>query len=399
MARNIDAKPDRQNNVKKRNHKPGRKKGHEGKTRKKPDHIDARVVVDIKECSRCGSTLSKPTESYTRVVEDIIPARVIVTQYTIVRRYCRNCKRQVSCNVPDALSGEHFGLRLMAFIVSLKLLGLSYEKISDLFRTFFSLEITEAAINHAVVKVSEAFGSRYHEMLQELKTERNIHGDETSWRINGKNHWLWAFVSKWTVLYEIDKSRGSCVPERVLGDYDGCVTSDSWPAWNGVGGTHQRCHWHYINEIKDTFKYKNPGRQFRKFAKKLRRILYDSQRAGTVRSLKKRARAKKRFEERIGKLASCKYAEKNCVRLAKRLRREKGMLFTFLEQDGVEYHNNAAERAIRPCVVIRKITSGNKTVQGALAQAVLLSVKETCKKRSTNFYEYALDYLRSTSKS
>jgi len=39
-------------------------------------------------------------------------------------------------------------------------------------------------------------------------------------------------------------------------------------------------------------------------------------------------------------------------------RREKNMLFTFLEKDCVNYHNNDAERAIRPCVVIRKITMG-----------------------------------------
>ncbi|MDI1495452.1 MAG: Transposase, partial [Cenarchaeum symbiont of Oopsacas minuta] len=52
-----------------------------------------------------------------------------------------------------------------------------------------------------------------------LKTELNIHGDEISWRINGKNNWLWAFVGKWTTIYEIDKSRGRIAPMRVLKGY------------------------------------------------------------------------------------------------------------------------------------------------------------------------------------
>ncbi|MHB8547511.1 MAG: IS66 family transposase [Nitrosotalea sp.] len=52
----------------------------------------------------------------------------------------------------------------------------------------FGLDITESTINHAVTKVSRAFGKRYEQLVEELKIEHNIHGDETSWRINGKNH-------------------------------------------------------------------------------------------------------------------------------------------------------------------------------------------------------------------
>jgi hypothetical protein len=393
-ARAINAKA---STKKKRYKKSGRKKGHRGTSRKKPTHIDSYVVLDHKECPACKSKLGGTGNSYERTVEDIIPAKVLVTRYTIIRRYCVRCKKQVSPVIPYVLPNERFGLRFMLLMVSLKLLGLSYEKISGLFKLLFDLDVTEATVNHAVTKVADSFGPRYAELKEDLAKEFNINGDETSWRINGKNHWLWAFVGRWTVLYEVDKSRGSCVPKRILGDYGGNITSDSWPAWNHVGTTHQRCHWHYLNEISDTFKYKNPGPQFHKFAKKLRRILYDSQRVSTARSLKKRIRAKKRFEKRIGKLVSCRYTEKNCIRFAKRLRREKEMLFTFLEQDGVECHNNAAERAIRPCVVIRKITSGNKTLDGARAQAVLLSIRETCAKRGVNWYNYALEYLARTS--
>lgn len=69
------------------------------------------------------------------------------------------------------------------------------------------------------------------------------------------------------------------------------------------------------------------------------------------------------------------------------------MLFTFLAIDGVKYHNNDAERAIRPCVVIRKITYGNKSEDGARALARLMSIRETCVKRAQNFYDYALEYM------
>ncbi|MEM3065161.1 MAG: transposase [Candidatus Nitrosotenuis sp.] len=226
---------------------------------------------------------------------------------------------QPSAPVHDVLPGQRFGLRLMVLAVSLKMLGLSYQKISELFSMLFCLDMTESAVKHAVLRVARAFGSRYLQMIDELKSERNIH-DETSWRIDGRNHWLWAFVGRWTVIYEIDRSRGFCVPKRILGDYDGNITSDSWPAWNSVGATHRRCH--YKRELDDTIQYKNPGRQFEKFAKKLRRILYDSQRAGMHLKSRKRREAKMRFEKRIGELVSKKYTERNCVRLVKRLKKD-----------------------------------------------------------------------------
>ena len=69
------------------------------------------------------------------------------------------------------------------------------------------------------------------------------------------------------------------------------------------------------------------------------------------------------------------------------------MLFTFLEEDGVDWNNNAAERALRSSVVIRKISYGSQSDEGAHAHAVLMSVKETCNLREENFFDYAMGYL------
>ena len=69
-----------------------------------------------------------------------------------------------------------------------------------------------------------------------------------------------------------------------------------------------------------------------------------------------RIRTRKNLERRISGMISKKYIDRHCMRFVKRLRREKKMLFTFLDTK-TDYHNNAAERAIRPNVIIRKITT------------------------------------------
>jgi transposase len=397
VARSIDAKAD---TGRSRWKKSGRRVGHQGVSRAMPTKIDATVELDQKVCPRCGGVLSENhTDSYARVVEDIVPARVVVTEYVVRRRYCCRCRKQVSPTIPNVIEGgsnERFGLRLMLLIVSLKLLGMSYEKIGSLLKLLFDLDLTEAAMVHCVMSVARAFGPRYEELERELQREKSLHGDETSWRIKGKNHWLWAFIGKWSVVYEIARSRGKDVPKRVLGDYGGTMISDSWPAWNYVGKKHQRCLVHYLREIEDTIKYKSPGKEFAPFAKKFRRVLRDSIRAGErVKDQAERLRAKGRLEARVDELTAS-YSpsrEKNCLRFVKRLRRERDMLFTFLEEDGVEWNNNAAERALRSSVVIRKVTYGNQSDEGATAHAVLMSVRQTCSLRKENFFDYAMGYL------
>ena len=53
-------------------------------------------------------------------------------------------------------------------------------------------------------------------------------------------------------------------------------------------------------------------------------------------------------------------------------------LFVFVEQEGVEPTNNSAERALRTGVQWRKTSFGNRSANGELATARLLTVAETC---------------------
>ena len=60
-------------------------------------------------------------------------------------------------------------------------------------------------------------------------------------------------------------------------------------------------------------------------------------------------------------------------------------LFTFLDHDGVDATNNLAERQLRPAVIARKISCGNKTQKGARTWQILASLAATCAQRATSF--------------
>jgi transposase len=71
----------------------------------------------------------------------------------------------------------------------------------------------------------------------------------------------------------------------------------------------------------------------------------------------------------------------DAIRLANRLWKERESLLTFAEFPHVPATNNAAEREIRPAVVMRKLSYGSASEQGAATRAILMSVYRTLKKR------------------
>ena len=94
------------------------------------------------------------------------------------------------------------------------------------------------------------------------------------------------------------------------------------------------------------------------------------------------------------------WGDSQAKRLIKRLRRHRNDLFTFLDQPGVPFDNNLAERAIRPAVIIRKNSYGNRSDQGADTQAIFMSIFFTLKKRGHHpvdtIYDALTTYLKTT---
>jgi hypothetical protein len=77
------------------------------------------------------------------------------------------------------------------------------------------------------------FGPAYARLLVLMRQQASIHIDETSWRVDGVPHWLWVFVNDVVALYVVSRSRGSKVPQALLGpNFDGVVISDFFNAYS-----------------------------------------------------------------------------------------------------------------------------------------------------------------------
>ena len=90
------------------------------------------------------------------------------------------------------------------------------------------------------------------------------------------------------------------------------------------------------------------------------------------------------LEKKIAGLTGVKLTNKKAETLRRRLIRHQEELFTFLAYPEVEPTNNIAERHLRPSVIARKLSFGNKTRAGADRHAVMMSLIQTEKLQGKN---------------
>lgn len=382
-------------NRKSRQKRPGRRPGHWGVTRPLPNHVDEEIELKLDNCPDCGTELKKTTEIKERYVEDIRPQRNYhVKKYLIHRSWCSKCKEIKSPKPLDVIPKFRFGLYFMLFVCFQKYgLNLTINKIQKELWIYFGLRVSQGEISQTLNRTAELFGSRFEELKSKIRSAASVNIDETGWRINGVNHWVWTFISHEVALFKIDRSRGHEVPKKVLGkEYNGVITSDRYLSYNKLErktkSTQQKCWVHILRNSSDLAEYHKEGKYIHR---KLKEIY------SKAKELEK-LEGKKDVQElidKIDKLAYRKFESWNCLKFVKSICiKHRDNLFRFVSNPAVESTNNRAERSLRPLVRIRKISGGNRSANGARATEVLSSVIQTCELQGIDFFKDGTDFLQ-----
>ena len=386
-------------NGKKRHKKPGRPHGHKGCSREKPSDADEEMNLAIFHCPDCGGSLAAPCDVREHVQEDIVPAKKKVTVYRRYRYWCACCKRIVEAPPAEGeIPNARIGPAAVAWSVMLKQsLGLPFGKTARLLEDLCGLRVSPGALAQAAQRVAGRLSPEIDYITEAVRGSPAVNVDETGWRVGGRNHWMWAFVTDRLTLYRIVPSRAGRIAVEELGkDFAGVVVADFFSAYNKLSCEQQKCTVHLLRELRDCAK-KNKTSEFAAFRKSLKRIIADAMRLVAKKDFDPSSHENLilRLHDRVYSLAVADYINPDCRRLSKRLWQHGENLFTFLSYPGVVTpDNNRAERAIRPAVVLRKISGGSRTANGANASADLLSLSQTCRLNGVSFVPFLLKALR-----
>ena len=286
---------------------------------------------------------------------------------------------------PEELPNSYIGPRAKALAVYLKYhIKVSDRDIQKLFQSLLGLTIAPSSIPGFRNQLTRYCKPLYEELLKRMRMSQCLNIDETGWRNNGKTRWLWKFTDQNVSINQIMKGRGQKDLEGVLGKkFGGIIIADFLSAYNKIEAkAKQRCLVHLLRELKKIRERIPDDEQAVRFAGKLEEIicqaadLASSYQAHQI-SRWELKKGRKRLERALEDLKLANPTHRVLKRLVQRLERHKHELLTFLDYPGVDYHNNHAERQIRPNVLLRKIVFGNRSEKGILNHDCLMSIIQT----------------------
>jgi hypothetical protein len=340
----------------------------------------------LDRCPDCGRQLSGGWTHRVRQVIEIPCVPYSVTEHRMKGHYCGVCEKRhvASPDLSGFVLGRHrVGVRLMSLIGYLgEVCRTPKRTIQAMLKSIYGLHLSVgeiAELLHTLARKGRAF---YDRLWEAVRAGPYVGADETGWREDGLNGYVWSFSNRETRLYLRDQSRGHQVSEAALGEgYKGILVSDFYGGYNYHLGEHQRCWAHFIRDLKE-LRDKYPGDA--KVRAWIAKVMALYQKARDFKSEKRaeRVRARFRFQDRLVALGEKHLGDDVPQRvLAQRCARYANELFTFVEHPQVPSENNAAERAIRPLVTARKVSGGTRSPKGSDTKMILASLFATWRLR------------------
>jgi hypothetical protein len=265
------------------------------------------------------------------------------------------------------------------------------EYIQESLKRWHGIDLSDGGVHAILDHAAVLFGSFYEAIKQALREGKVVQADETGWRVEGENWYVWAFLNPEVTLYQIENTRGGGVPKEALKDFHGVLIHDAYQGYNAVEGVeHGICGVHFLRHTHDDLaeadgaseEAKEFHRQmtwfFRVARRKKKRCQNDAELLALHRSM---SRALERYWKDVT------YADPLVESTREWWLEKRGdQLLTFLKYESVPWDNNAAERAVRPMVRRRKITGGSRSERGAEREAINMSCITTLLKQGKDLF-------------
>jgi transposase len=393
--------------------RPGGQPGHPGYHRALVPVERVHAIVDVvpEACRHCDHRLHARDDvgdPRRHQITELPPIEAHITEYRCHRRVCPGCGRATLAPLPDDLAGQ-FGPQLTALIAYLTVVcRLPRLVVQRLLEGALQIPMSLGSTQHAWEEASVAVAAPYRELQEALPLQPVLNGDETGHRTNGSKRWLWTLVAPTFIFYTIATSRGSDVLRGLLGPtFGGILASDRLPTYLMYAASRRQLCWSHFRrnllsaqDLATTASAKRFCREALALQRQLfrlwRRFRGDPHARGAPLTRAELIVKVLPIEKKFFALAEryVNAADDDVANLARALFVHHQHFFSFVHEDGVDPTNNVAERALRTAVQWRKIMFGNRSAEGELAVARLLTVTRTCQLQQINVLAYLSAAIR-----
>lgn len=373
---------------------------------RKLDPVTQRLEHALAQCPDCHVVLTGRRVIKTRQIIELPPVQAQVIEHQLIQGTCPQCQKRW---VPEvdfaalAVGQQRFGISVQAEVALLRQqCRLPFRIIQDYLKHRFGLRVSVGQLVALVAGVAKRGKALVEELKQQIRGSPVVNGDETSWRENGRNGYVWSFSTERLRYFVYDKSRAGAVVKEVLGEeFEGVVVSDFYGGYNVHLGSHQRCWVHLLRDIHELKEKHKKDQGLRRWSAKVK-ALYEqakgykgpSRKLTGVEQQGERVRRQREFERELLKVCRPHLRKKRVQsRLCERIERFLPELFVFVADPRVPSDNNAAERSVRELVVSRKISGGTRSEKGSETKGILASLFGTWRLQGCDVYQCCLSLL------
>jgi transposase len=283
---------------------------------------------------------------------------------------------EAKCDLPNSIYGKN----MQIIAIMLKNITNSHEKIADFFRELGAPSFSHTTVKDIATKYIFALEPDQKKILSEIKKESYMHSDETGFRVDGINRYVWGIFTKTNAIFMAGKTRAQKYFKKLIFDFKGVLVVDGYKGYDFYK-LKQRCWAHLIRDFKELAKDNSEIEiQFRRLL-----ILYDK-----LKELNTGPPVEKEIEKvkyTLKDICTCLHTIKGAKKLKILIENGGDDWFTALYYEGVPLHNNHAEREIRSVVLLRKTIGCIRNWKGQRWIDVVMSVIHTWKLQGQNVFK------------
>jgi transposase len=377
-----------------------------GRPRAAPTQVVEHRIVTCPDCDlRLGGiSLARVRE----VIEVPRPSPVEVTHHRIFKGWCAQCQKWHEAPVDmqgEVLGQGRIGVRLSSLIATLRtVMRLPIRQIRALLHTLHGFEVSIGEIVEVLHRLRKHAQPVLDDLKATIRASPAVQADETGWREDGENGYIWSVSTPTVRYYEYHHSRAGEVVKQLIGEhFQGVLGSDFYAGYNIHAGLHQRCWVHFLRDVHDLKKKFPQDEALLTWATNVKAI-YDEAVAWAAQAPDPHLTPRKRQQARVAQQHAfeqqlwglCQPFVQQEVphqTLCKRVESFLPELFVFVAIPGVPAHNNLAERSVRPLVIARKISGGSRSPKGSQTRMGLASLFGTWMAQGLNPFSQCLALL------
>ncbi|MDN5872396.1 MAG: IS66 family transposase [Nitrococcus sp.] len=365
--------------------------------------VETIALTKVAFCEHCGEDLGKiACQGHERRTQIDIVFEKVVSHVDAEIKQCPQCRKKTQAAFPDGFSGPlQYGAGIKAYMLNLLIAQmLSLKRVQQSIQTLIGLAISEATILKYVLQLHHALARWEESATAKLLAMPAMHVDETSLRVERKNHWIHVCSAGEITLKFLHRKRGKAAIEAIglIPRYGGVMIHDCWASYLAYGHCgHGLCGAHLLRELTFIVDAEDYA-----WARDMKELLQQTCKRVSKRKRKKLNRPEyeklqKHYRDILalgetelppipprqnGKRG--RIAKSDAHNLWERMKKHERAVLLFAKEAHVAFTNNRAERDLRMSKVKQKVSGCFRKREYAEAYCRISSYLQTMANRGYN---------------